>query len=114
MREQRIDNRAVHTGSLILVDAGHPFRQPAAEQLLPVGEGAGVLLERRAALLLDRLAKRRAEGMTTPKQIRFLENKGFLHVGQWQFDTAKRMIDRIAANGWRIPAGIVPAEYQGA
>ena len=43
MREQRIDNRAVHTGSLILVDAGHPFRQPAAEQLLPVGEGAGVL-----------------------------------------------------------------------
>jgi len=52
--------------------------------------------------------------MTTPKQIRFLENKGFLHVGQWQFDTAKRMIDRIAANGWRIPAGIVPAEYQGA
>lgn len=55
MREQRIDNRAVHTGSLILVDAGHPFRQPAAEQLLPVGEGAGVLLERRAALLLDRL-----------------------------------------------------------
>lgn len=68
----------------------------------------------KASLLLDRLAKRRAEGMTTPKQIRFLENKGFLHVGQWQFDTAKRMIDRIAANGWRIPAGIVPAEYQGA
>ena len=32
MREQRIDNNAVHTGSLILVDAGHPFRQPAAEQ----------------------------------------------------------------------------------
>ena len=68
----------------------------------------------KASLLLDRLAKRRAEGMTTPKQIRFLENKGFLHVGQWQFDTAKRMIDRIAANNWHIPAGIVPAEYQGA
>ena len=49
MREQRIDNNAVHTGSLILVDAGPPFRQPAAEQLLPVGEGAGVLLERLAA-----------------------------------------------------------------
>lgn len=68
----------------------------------------------KASLLLDRLHKRRSEGMTTPKQIRFLENKGFLHVGQWQFDTAKRMIDRIAANNWRIPAGVVPAEYQGA
>lgn len=67
----------------------------------------------KAALLLDRLAKRRTEGLTTPKQIRFLEGKGFRHVGQWQFDTAKHMIDRIASNGWRIPKGIVPAEYAG-
>ncbi len=68
----------------------------------------------KAALLLDRLAKRRTEGLTTPKQIRFLEGRGFRHVGQWQFDAAKHMIDRIAANGWRIPAGVVPAEYVGA
>lgn len=67
----------------------------------------------KATLLLDRLAKRRVEGLTTPKQIRFLEGKGFQHVGQWQFDTAKHLIDRIAANGWRIPAGISPAEYVG-
>lgn len=67
----------------------------------------------KAALLLDRLAKRRTEGLTTPKQIRFLEGKGFLHVGQWQFETARRMIDRIAANGWRVPAGIIPANYSG-
>ena len=66
----------------------------------------------KATLLLDRLAKRRAEGLTTPKQIRFLEGKGFLHVGQWQFESAKRMIDRIAANGWRVPANINPAEYK--
>ena len=67
----------------------------------------------KAAMLLDRLAKRRTEGLTTPKQIRFLESRGFQHVGRWQFDTAKHMIDRIAANGWRIPAGISPAEYVG-
>lgn len=55
----------------------------------------------KAKLLLDRLKKRQAEGMTTPKQIRCLEKYGFRHVGQWPFDDAKRMIDRIAAGGWR-------------
>ena len=67
----------------------------------------------KATLLLDRLAKRRVEGLTTPKQIRFLEGKGFQHVGQWQFDTAKHLIDRIAANGWRVPGNINPSEYVG-
>ena len=65
----------------------------------------------KAAKLLDRLDKRRMEGLTTPKQIRFLEGRGFQHVGTWQFDAAKRLIDRIAANGWRIPNGIHPGEY---
>ena len=65
----------------------------------------------KAAQLLDRLGKRRAEGLTTPKQIRFLEGRGFVHVGTWQFNDAKRLIDRIAANGWRVPLGITPAQY---
>lgn len=68
----------------------------------------------KASKLLERLDKRRQEGLTTPKQIRFLESRGFQHVGTWQFDTAKRLIDRIAGNGWRIPNDIVPAEYRGA
>lgn len=67
----------------------------------------------KAAKLLDRLEKRREQGLTTPKQIRFLESRGFQHVGTWSFETAKKLIDRIAANGWRIPPGIVPAEYKG-
>lgn len=66
----------------------------------------------KAAKILDRLNKRREANLTTPKQIRFLEGKGFQHVGTWQFDTAKRLIDRIAANGWRIPLEINPAEYR--
>lgn len=65
----------------------------------------------KAAKLLDKLALRRAEGLTTPKQIRFLERRGFQHVGTWQFDQAKRLIDRIAAHGWRIPLDIHPASY---
>ena len=68
----------------------------------------------KAAKLLDRLDKRRSEGLTTPKQIRFLEGRGFQHVGTWQFDAAKKLIDRIAANGWRIPSDIIPQEYKGA
>ncbi len=78
--------------------------------ILPDGiENAG-----KAAKILDRLDKRRSEGLTTPKQIRFLEGRGFQHVGTWQFDTAKKLIDRIAANGWQIPSGINPQEYIGA
>ena len=43
----------------------------------------------------------------------FLEGKGFEHVGTWQFEQAKQLIDRIAANGWRIPRGIDPKTYMG-
>ena len=68
----------------------------------------------KASKLLERLDKRRQEGLTTPKQIRFLEERGFRHVGTWQFDTAKKLIDRIAGNGWRIPHDITPSEYKGA
>ena len=67
----------------------------------------------KASKILDRLDKRRREGLTTPKQIRFLESRGFQHVGTLQFETAKNMIDRIAGNGWRVPSGIIPAEYRG-
>lgn len=65
----------------------------------------------KAQMILDRLSKRRMSGLTTPKQIRFLESRGFTHVGTWQFEHAKKLIDRIAANGWRVPNGITPAEY---
>ncbi|OPA76643.1 DEAD/DEAH box helicase [Paenibacillus selenitireducens] len=66
----------------------------------------------KATKLLERLDKRRTEGLTTPKQIRFLEQRGFEHVGTWSFDSAKRLIDRIAGNGWRVPEGINPQEYR--
>jgi len=66
----------------------------------------------KATKLLERLDKRRTEGLTTPKQIRFLESRGFEHVGTWQFDAAKHLIDRIAANGWKVPHHITPKEYK--
>lgn len=93
-------------------EAGPPTEQQGAalEKLgiLPDAvESAG-----KASLLLDRLNKRRAEGLTTPKQIRVLERYGFQSVGTWSFDAAKHMIDRIAAGGWRgVPKGVNPKTY---
>lgn len=86
---------------------------PAQQESL---ERAGIFPDQidnagKAKLILDRLAKRRAEGLTTPKQIRFLEQKGFRNVGTWSFDGAKHLIDRIASNGWRTPRDIDPSSY---
>ena len=43
----------------------------------------------KASKLLNRLDARKKAGLTTPKQIRFLEGRGFQHVGTWEF-TADR------------------------
>ncbi len=66
----------------------------------------------KASKLLERLDKRKQEGLTTPKQIRCLEKYGFQHVGTWKFEAAKHLIDRIAANGWTVPSGINRQEYR--
>ena len=89
---------------------------PASDKQIKALEKYGIFADEignagKAALYLDRLHKRQSEGLTTPKQIRFLEGRGFKDVGMWQFDHARNMIDRIAANGWRLPAGVRPAEY---
>lgn len=65
----------------------------------------------KASLLIERINKRRDAGLATPKQIRLLENRGFRKVGSWKFEEANNMITRIAANGWRLPKGIVAKEY---
>lgn len=65
----------------------------------------------KAAMLLDRLNKRRMDGLSTPKQIRLLERKGFRHVGEWTFQQASNMITRLAANDWRVPHTVDPANY---
>lgn len=90
---------------------------PPSEQQTSALEKLGILPDAvesagKAALLLDRLNKRRDEGLTTPKQIRCLEKYGFQHVGTWSFEAARHMIDRIAAQGWRgVPKGVNPRTY---
>lgn len=89
---------------------------PASEKQIAALERYGIFPDDidcagKAALILDKLAKRRMEGLATPKQIRFLESRGFQHVGTWQFNSANNMISRISYNNWRIPDGIDPATY---
>lgn len=91
---------------------------PPSEKQLGALEKYGILPDEigsagKAAKLLDRLAKRREEGYTTPRQIRQLEGRGFLHVGSWSFAEANKLISRIASNGWRVPPDILPHEYRG-
>jgi superfamily II DNA or RNA helicase len=65
-----------------------------------------------AQKLIDTVEHRRGAGLTTAKQIRCLERYGFRDVGQWEFTSAKKLIDRIAANSWRVPNDITPAAYR--
>lgn len=90
---------------------------PPSEKQLNTLEKLGICPDEignagKAAKLLERLDMRRSAGLTTPKQIRFLESRGFQHVGTWDFDSARRLIDRIAGNGWRVPGGIDPQSYR--
>lgn len=61
--------------------------------------------------LLDTLHQRKIQGLATPKQIKQLEMRGFQNVGTWSFEQARRLIDRIAANGWRTPRDLNPRTY---
>lgn len=90
---------------------------PASEAQLSALEGYGIYPDEvgcagKASALLDKLAKRREDGLTTPRQIRLLERYGFKHVGQWPAQDASSMITRIKVLGWnRVPNGIDPETY---
>lgn len=89
---------------------------PASKEQLQRLEKFGIFPEAvenagKASLLLDKLIKRRDAGLTTPKQIRFLEGRGFQHVGTWNFSDASALINRIAAANWKIPRDITPQSY---
>ena len=89
---------------------------PPSEKQVSALEKLGIMPDAidnagKASLMLDRLQKRKEAGLATPKQIRLLEQRGFKNVGTWPFEGASKMINRIAANGWRLPAGVRPTEY---
>ena len=89
---------------------------PASKNQLQTLEKFGILPDDienagKASLIIDKLVKRKNAGLSTPKQIRFLESRGFMHVGTWSFSSANSMIARISKNHWMIPKGIDPTSY---
>ena len=90
---------------------------PATERQLDYLEKHGIYPEAvtscgMASMLIEKLKNRQVEGLATPKQIRFLERYGFLHVGMWAFEAASKMITRISVNSWILPRGIDATSYQ--
>lgn len=89
---------------------------PASESQIKTLEKFGIFPDSvecsgKASLLINKLIKRKAEGLSTPRQIRQLENRGFKNVGTWTFNEASALISRIAANGWKTPSSITPEHY---
>lgn len=94
---------------------GYEMAPPSIKQIQAL-EKFGIFADEienagKASLLLDRLKKRQDMSLSRPKQIRFLESRGFQHVGTWTFDQAFSMIARISMNNWRIPNGVTPETY---
>lgn len=89
---------------------------PPSDKQLKALESYGIFADGiecagKASMLLNRLDKRKAEGMSSAKQIRLLERYGFKHVGEWSINQASKLISRLSANGWRIPIKIDPKTY---
>lgn len=94
---------------------GHEAEAPS-QSLRDRLESAGIKADSvqttgEAERLMDAIMDRRLKGLATPKQIKQLEMRGFQNVGTWSFEQARKMIDRIAANGWKTPRSINPREY---
>ena len=66
----------------------------------------------KAEALINSLAQREKQGLSSAKQIRTLTQKGFKNVESWSFEAANHMIKRIAAAGWKdLPNGVDPETY---
>lgn len=73
---------------------------PPSDKQIKVLEKYGIFPDEidnagKATKLLERLEKRRVAGLTTPKQIRFLESRGFQHVGVWEFEKQKILLTEL-------------------
>jgi len=64
-----------------------------------------------AEQLLTAYQQRVDSGLSSHKQINRLTAYGFRNVAQWPFAAAKKMMDRIAACGWKVPRYINPETY---
>jgi type I site-specific restriction endonuclease len=111
---------AVSIQSKALIDYVPEFdwelRKPTETQLITIQKfgvsAESVKTKGEATVLLNELIGRTEKKLATPKQIRFLESRGFKHVGNWAFDDANKMISRYSMNHWMTPKGVIPEQYR--
>ena len=65
-----------------------------------------------ATKIINVMRKRQEMGMSTPKQIRLLEGRGFVHVGEWTKEEASQIIGKLAQNKWQYIPGVSPKAYK--
>lgn len=77
---------------------------------LGISTGA-VYCRGQAAMLLDRLFSRDRSGLSTLKQMRYLDSLGFVGVEGWTKAQASDTIDLVRRNGWKVPEGMDLSSY---
>ena len=65
-----------------------------------------------ASKIIEAIITRVRLNLSTPKQIRCLENYGFEHVAKWTFKEANYVLNKISNNDWCVPSYITPATYK--
>lgn len=104
MRTAALQKCSVYSGSLILVNARHPYRGvPDPALLMPVNGESGVLMDRRAAVLLERLMAeiRGWNGIVPVSGWRPREEQQAI----WD-DTLRESGEAFTKNMWRFPAAV--------
>ena len=91
-------------------------KEPASEKQIRLIENAGIdptgMCKGQASLVIDTIFRRRDQGLATAKQVRKLTTYGFPDAGTWTFDQARKMMDMIADNRWRVPYWIDVKTYK--
>ena len=64
-----------------------------------------------ASKLIEKINARSAAGLSSAKQIKFLNKYGFKNVPNWTANQASKMFVRIRMNSWNVPTNIDPRNY---
>jgi len=89
-----------------------PVTEDHIKQMELLGiDGGQVAHAGTADKVIQAAKERKRKGLASAKQIRNLERRGYRHVGQWTFQQAQYLFNRLACNRWRPLRDHNPATY---